>query len=84
MSLRAAIFIGGMWSPSFATWERQWNPFSGVRLRVRLNGVEGVLHRPHHSNALDRQGIRYIREYLAHARMTPTQYEESAHRRTRR
>ncbi len=36
-------------------------PLSGARLRVRLNGVEGILHRPHHSNVLDRQGIRHVR-----------------------
>ena len=59
-------------------------PLSGARLRVRLNGVEGILHRPHHSNVLDRQGIRYVREYLAHAGMKPAQYEEAAHRGTRR
>ena len=48
---------------------------SGARLRVRLNGIEGVLHRPHHSNVLDRQGIRSLREYLAHAKVTPALYE---------
>ena len=59
-------------------------PLSGARLRVRLNGVEGILHRPHHSNVLDRQGIRCVREYLAHARMTPAQYEAAAYHGTRR
>src|SRR5215469_7417404 len=52
---------------------------SGARLRVRLNGVEGILHRPHHSNVLDKQGIRHVREYLAHAKVTPAQYEARAH-----
>jgi hypothetical protein len=42
---------------------------------VRLNGVEGTLHRPHHGDALGRQDILHIREYLAHARATPSQYE---------
>ena len=50
-------------------------PLSGARLRVRLNGAEGVLHRPHHSNTLDRQGVRHLREYLARARVTPSLYE---------
>jgi hypothetical protein len=50
-------------------------PLSGARIRVVLNGVEGILHRPHHSNVLDRQDIRHLREYLAHARLTPSQYE---------
>jgi len=50
-------------------------PLAGARVRVMLNGVESILHRPHHSNTLDRQGIRYLREYLSHARVTPSQYE---------
>jgi hypothetical protein len=48
---------------------------SGARVRVRLNGVEDILHRPHHSNVLDRNGVRHLRAYLAHARVTPSQYE---------
>ena len=60
-------------------------PLSGARLRVQLNGVEGILHRPHHhSNVLDRQGIHSIREYLAPARVTPSQYEVGAQRGTPR
>ena len=51
-------------------------PLSGARIRVRLNGVEGILHRPHHGDALGRQDILHVREYLAHARATPSQYEE--------
>ena len=51
-------------------------PVSGARLRVVLNGVEGVLHRPHHSNVLNRQDIRRLREYLGHARITPALYEQ--------
>jgi len=47
-------------------------PLSGARLRVKLNGIEGILHRPHHSNVLDRQGLRHVREFLAHARVTPS------------
>jgi hypothetical protein len=49
---------------------------SGARLRVKLNGVEGILHRPHHSNVLDRSGVKHLREYLAHARITPALYEQ--------
>jgi len=52
-------------------------PLSGARIRVRLNGVEGTLHRPHHSNSLGRQDVWHLREYLAHARATPSQYEQS-------
>ena len=50
-------------------------PASGARYKVRLNGVEALLHHPHHSNVLDRSGVKHLREYLAHARMTPSQYE---------
>jgi hypothetical protein len=56
----------------------QVEPHGGGRIHVRLNGVEGVLHHPHHSNVLDRSGVRQIREYLAHARVTPSQYEAGA------
>jgi hypothetical protein len=49
---------------------------SGARLRVRLNGAEGILHRPHHSSVLDRSGVKHLREYLAHARITPSLYEQ--------
>ena len=52
-------------------------PLSGARLRVRLNGTEGIIHRPHHSNVLDRQGVRHLREYLARARVTPSLYADS-------
>jgi hypothetical protein len=48
---------------------------SGARIRVRLNGVEGILHRPHHGNTLDKSSVRHLREYLAHARCTPSQFE---------
>jgi HicA toxin of bacterial toxin-antitoxin, len=51
-------------------------PLSGARIRVKLNGVEGILHRPHHGNTLDKSSVRHLREYLAHARCTPSQYEE--------
>lgn len=50
-------------------------PLSGARIRVRLNGAEGILHRPHHGNTLDKSAVRHLREYLAHAKMTPSQYE---------
>ncbi len=50
-------------------------PLSGARIRVTLNGVEGILHRPHHGTTLDKNAVRHLREYLAHARCTPSQYE---------
>jgi hypothetical protein len=48
---------------------------SGTRVRVKLNGAEGILHRPHGGNTLGRQDIVHLREYLSHARMTPSQQE---------
>jgi hypothetical protein len=49
---------------------------SGARIRVKLNGAEGILHRPH-GNTLGRQDIMHLREYLGHARVTPSLYEAS-------
>jgi hypothetical protein len=48
---------------------------SGTRVRMKLNGHEGVLHRPHGGNTLGRQDVLHLREYLAHARVTPSLYE---------
>jgi hypothetical protein len=48
---------------------------SGTRVRVKLNGHEGVLHRPHGGNSLGRQDVLHLREYLAHARVTPSLHE---------
>ena len=45
---------------------------SGTRVRVKLNGHEGILHRPHGGNTLGRQDVLHLREYLAHARVTPS------------
>lgn len=53
---------------------------SGARIRVKLNGAEGILHRPHHGNSLGRQDIQHLREYLAHARATPSQIEATKDR----
>jgi hypothetical protein len=51
-------------------------PIQGARFRVLLNGVEGVLHHPHHSNVCSKQDIKHLRQYLASARVTPSLYEE--------
>jgi hypothetical protein len=52
-------------------------PLQGARIKVKLNGVEGILHHPHHSNTLSKDGVRQLRDYLSGARMSPSQYEES-------
>ncbi|MEO8305894.1 MAG: type II toxin-antitoxin system HicA family toxin [Betaproteobacteria bacterium] len=48
---------------------------SGTRIRVKLNGAEGILHRPHGGNALGRQDVQHVREYLAHAHVTPSLHD---------
>ena len=42
----------------------------GARVRVVLNGVEGTLHRPHHSGMCTKQDIRHLREFLSSAGLT--------------
>lgn len=54
----------------------QIEQLSGARLRVKLNGYEDILHRPHHGNTLGRQDIKHLRDYLGRARITPSLYEE--------
>jgi len=50
-------------------------PAHGARFHVRLNRAEAYLHHPHHSNVLDRTAIKYLREFLAHAGVSPSAYE---------
>jgi hypothetical protein len=50
-------------------------PAHGARFRVVLNRVETFLHHPHHSNVCERQGVKQLREFLAHAGVTPSSYE---------
>ncbi len=54
----------------------QVETLSGARIRVRLNRAEGILHRPHHGNTLDKNAVRGLRGYLASAGITPSLYEE--------
>ncbi|MEK7737422.1 MAG: type II toxin-antitoxin system HicA family toxin [Pseudomonadota bacterium] len=51
-------------------------PTRGARFRVVLNRTEGFLHHPHHSNVCDRQTIKLLREFLAHAGVSLSSYEE--------
>lgn len=50
-------------------------PNRGARFRVVLNHIEGFLHHPHHSSACDKQTIKMLREFLAHAGVSPSSYE---------
>ncbi len=54
----------------------QIEPLSGARLRVKIGKVEGILHRPHHGNTLDRNAVQHLREFLGHAGVTPSLYEQ--------
>ena len=48
----------------------------GARFTVKLNKVEGQLHRPHHGGALSKHDVRHLREFLAHAGVTLSAYAE--------
>lgn len=51
---------------------------SGARIRVTKDGVEAILHRPHHhSHELDKQGLVHLRAFLARSGVTPSSYEAS-------
>jgi len=50
-------------------------PISGARIRVTLNRMEDVLHRPHHSNVLEAKSLLHLRGFLARAGVTPSRYE---------
>lgn len=47
----------------------------GAKVHVFLNQREGVLHRPHKSNVCTKQEVKHLREFLATAGVTPSQYE---------
>ena len=47
----------------------------GARIRVKINRMESILHRPHHGNDLDRASIKHLREFLARAGVTPSTLE---------
>lgn len=51
-------------------------PAHGARFRILLNKVEGFMHFPHHGSACTRQDIKQLREYLAHAGVSPSSYEQ--------
>ena len=42
---------------------------------MKLDRLEGVLHRPHHSKVLDASALVHLREFLARAGVTPSMYE---------
>ena len=44
---------------------------SGSRVRIALNGVRAVFHRPHPSPDTKRSGVRAARDFLAAANVRP-------------
>ncbi|MEN8176863.1 MAG: type II toxin-antitoxin system HicA family toxin [Pseudomonadota bacterium] len=43
----------------------------GARMHMILNGVEGSLHRPHHTGVCSKQDIRHLRDFLEAAGVAP-------------
>ncbi|MBV8529672.1 MAG: type II toxin-antitoxin system HicA family toxin [Candidatus Eremiobacteraeota bacterium] len=43
----------------------------GSRLRVSLNGVDAVLHRPHPRKETDKGALRSVRRFLREAGVVP-------------
>jgi hypothetical protein len=50
-------------------------PSHGARFRIVLNRREFFLHHPHHGNELGKAEVKYLRECLASAGVTPSRYE---------
>jgi hypothetical protein len=44
---------------------------SGSRVRVALNGVRAVFHRPHPQKETDKGAVRAVRRFLIEAEVTP-------------
>ena len=47
----------------------------GARTHVVLNSVEGILHRPHHSNVCTKHELRELRKFLASAGVSLSAYD---------
>lgn len=50
-------------------------PSHGARFKVSLNKISDFLHHPHNSSTCSREMIRQVREFLAHAGVSPSAYE---------
>lgn len=44
---------------------------SGSRIRIHLNGVRAVFHRPHPQKETDKGAVKSMREFLTKAGITP-------------
>jgi hypothetical protein len=50
-------------------------PSHGARFKVSLNQASDFLHHPHHHSECSRDLIKQVREFLAHAGVSPSAYE---------
>lgn len=50
-------------------------PSHGARFKISLNRVSEFIHHPHHSSDCSRELIKQVREFLAHAGVSPSTYE---------
>lgn len=55
-------------------------PSHGAKFHVLLNGQETTLHHPHQSGVCNKQDIKHLREFLAHAGITLSSYEAEHHK----
>ena len=53
-------------------------PANGARFKVTLNEVADFLHHPHHSNECSRDLIKHLRQFLTHAGVSLSSYENPA------
>ena len=44
---------------------------SGSRVRIALNGVRAVFHRPHPQKEIDKGAVKSLRRFLSEAGVTP-------------
>jgi len=54
-------------------------PSHGARFKVSLNTACDFLHHPHHNNECSRDLLKQVREFLAHAGISPSAYEADKH-----
>ncbi|MDT3706079.1 MAG: type II toxin-antitoxin system HicA family toxin [Thiobacillus sp.] len=50
-------------------------PHHGASFRVVLNGVEGIIHRPHNSPTCTKQELRHVRDFLESAGVSASQLQ---------
>jgi HicA toxin of bacterial toxin-antitoxin, len=59
----------------FLALEAEVSEGSGSRVRVALNGVRAVFHRPHPQKETDRGALMSVRRFLSEAGVTPEENE---------